>query len=261
MAGVVGIGDFIGWEGGCLLIGKALGVVPIHAHQAIQIVFGYAGPLRLRGRDQDAWTPYSIGIIPSRQPHAMDATTSTYNAVLFIEPESRGGRALTERYLRDGIATTDEPGVHAAMAALFATWLRRPGKEAVIEAARGVLASLTRGVDPNVVTDPRILQAVAYINANLRGTITLEEVAKDVYLSPGRFRHLFVEETGMGLRPYVLWRRFICAWELLQVGKSVSEAAHGAGFADSAHFARTSRQTFGFPPSLLELGRTPDPTF
>ena len=40
----------------------------------------------------------------------------------------------------------------------------------------------------------------------------------------------------------------------------VSAAAHGAGFADSAHFARTSRQTFGFPPSLLQLGQTPEPT-
>ena len=63
----------------------------------------------------------------------------------------------------------------------------------------------------------------------------------------------------MGLRPYVLWRRFICAWGLLMSGESVSAAAHGAGFADSAHFARTSRQTFGFPPSALQLGRRPDP--
>lgn len=260
MVGVVGIGDFIGWEGGCLLIGRAIGVVPVHAHQAIQIEFGYADPLRLRGHDEEAWTPYAIGIIPSRQPHAMDATMSTYNAVLFVEPESRGGRALTERYLSDGIATSDDPAVQAAAAGLFATWLSRAGKEAVVEAAKGVLGSLTRDVEPNLVTDPRILVAVAYINANLRGTITLEEVAKKAYLSPGRFRHLFVEQTGMGLRPYVLWRRFICAWELLQVGKSVSAAAHGAGFADSAHFARTSRRTFGFPPSLLELGRIPDLT-
>jgi AraC-like DNA-binding protein len=69
------------------------------------------------------------------------------------------------------------------------------------------------------------------------------------------FRHLFVEQAGMGLRPYVLWRRFVRAWELLANGESVSTAAHRAGFADSAHFARTSRQTFGFPPSLLGVAR------
>jgi len=258
MATVLGIGDFIGWDGGCLLIGKAIGVIPPHAHQAIQIVFGYAEPIRLRCRDEEVWTPYPIGIIPSRQPHAMDATMSTYNAVIFVEPESRSGRALTERYLRDGIASTDDPGALGAAASLFAVWLGLAGKQAVIEAASRVVSSLTDGVDPRVVTDPRILRSVEYINANLRGTITLDQVARVSYLSPGRFRHLFVEQTGMGLRPYVLWRRFLCAWELLVTGKSVSEAAHGAGFADSAHFARTSRQTFGFPPSFLEVGRPHD---
>jgi AraC-like DNA-binding protein len=105
------------------------------------------------------------------------------------------------------------------------------------------------------VTDVRITRAVAFINANLDGTITLDAVAADVFLSPSRFRHLFVEQTGMGLRPYVLWRRFLRAWELLTAGESVSTAAHAAGFADSAHFARTSRQMFGFPPSLLEVIR------
>ncbi|GMV03810.1 MAG: hypothetical protein AMXMBFR53_00920 [Gemmatimonadota bacterium] len=259
MATVVGIGDFMAWEGGCLLIGKAIRVVPMHAHQAIQVVFGYAEPIRLRAGDEEPWTPYPIGLVPSRQPHAMDATMSGYNAVVFVEPESRAGRALTERYLSEGIASADDPGVRQAAAGLFAAWLGRGGKHAVMEAAQGVLGSLTTGVDPMVVTDPRILRAVAYINANLRGTITLDEVAKDAYLSPGRFRHLFVEETGMGLRPYVLWRRFICAFELLMDGKSVSEAAHGAGFADSAHFARTCRQAFGFPPSLLQLTGAPDP--
>jgi AraC-like DNA-binding protein len=57
----------------------------------------------------------------------------------------------------------------------------------------------------------------------------------------------------MGLRPYVLWRRFLKAWDQLVEGASVSTAAHAAGFADSAHFARTCRDTFGFPPSLLEV--------
>jgi AraC-like DNA-binding protein len=103
-----------------------------------------------------------------------------------------------------------------------------------------------------------VIRAVAYVDAHLHRQITLDEVARDVCLSPGRLRHLFVEQTGMGLRPYVLWRRFVRAWGLLVTGESVSTAAHAAGFSDSAHFARTSRQTFGFPPSLLEVRKTPE---
>ncbi len=71
--------------------------------------------------------------------------------------------------------------------------------------------------------------------------------------------HLFAEQTGMGLRPYVLWRRFLRVWELLSGGASLSGAAHAAGFADAAHLTRTSRAMFGFPPSAVQFA-APLPT-
>jgi AraC-like DNA-binding protein len=219
-------------------------------------VFGYAGPVGLRGEDDEEWTQYPLGIIPSRQPHAMDATRSTYNVVIFVEPETPAGRALTERYLRDGLASIDDPGIARVSAEVFALWLARASKKDLIGATQRVIDELTRGVVPTALTDERIIRAVGHINTHLGQTITLEDVAAAVCLSPSRLRHLFVEQTGMGLRPYVLWRRFLRAWDLLASGESVSSAAHGAGFADSAHFARTSRQTFGFPPSLLQVDGT-----
>jgi AraC-like DNA-binding protein len=141
---------------------------------------------------------------------------------------------------------------------MFATWLGHASDQAMIEAARRVILALTGGEEPAAITDKRVIRAVEYVDANLDRQITLDDVARDVCLSPGRLRHLFVEQTGMGLRPYVLWRRFLRAWELLVAGESISTAAHAAGFSDSAHFARTSRQTFGFPPSLLEVRKTPE---
>jgi AraC family transcriptional regulator len=94
---------------------------------------------------------------------------------------------------------------------------------------------------------------VKYVNERLSDAITLEQVASVAFLSPSRFRHLFVEQTGMGLREYVLWRRFVKVWELRMQGVSLSAAAHAAGFADSAHLTRTSRSMFGIPPSLMEM--------
>src|SRR4029079_10950084 len=116
-----------------------------------------------------------------------------------------------------------------------------------------VVRTLTGGVEPSVVSDERILRAVAYINSHLDAPLTLEEVAEVAFLSPSRFRHLFVEQTGTALRPYILWRRFVRVWELMQAGESLSAAAHSAGFADAAHLSRTSRRMFGFPPSMLQI--------
>ena len=99
-------------------------------------------------------------------------------------------------------------------------------------------------------------RALTYIKERIDRPITLEEVAAAVNLSPSRFRHLFVEETGMALRPYILWLRFQKAWALISQGQTLTEAAHGAGFADSAHLSRTSRRMFGIPPVALQMEET-----
>jgi hypothetical protein len=49
-----------------------------------------------------------------------------------------------------------------------------------------------------------------------------------VRLSPNRFRHLFVEETGMPLRTCQLGRRLLHAWEFLVRGESLAGAAHAS---------------------------------
>jgi AraC-like DNA-binding protein len=226
----------------------------MHAHYAIQIAFGSEPGIRFRSSDRDNWTEYGGAIIPSRQPHSMDASVVPFNAVIFIEPETREGRALNETYLRDGIASLPDDRLATVAPQLFTAWREQRTAGAIADAARRVIQALTGGVEPAVVSDERILRAVSYIKSHLDAPLTLEEVAAEAYLSPSRFRHLFVEQTGMALRPYILWRRFLRVWELLMAGESLSTAAHRAGFADAAHLTRTSRRMFGFPPSALQMG-------
>jgi len=248
-------GHFVPWDGGCLLIGRGGSVVPVHAHYAIQIAFGSTPGIRFRTGEGEPWAEYGGAIIASRQPHSMDATHVSPNAVLFVEPETREGRTLAERYLGGGIAHVPN-NVLDLVPPLFAVWedawQGRQTERDVADAARRIVQALTGGV-PSVMSDERILRAIAYIRANLDRPLTLDEVAAEACLSPGRFRHLFVEQTGMGLRPYLLWRRFLRVWELLMAGETLSSAAHEAGFADAAHLSRTSRSTFGFPPSAMQM--------
>ena len=244
---------FVAWEGGCLFIGRGGGLVPVHAHYAIQVAFGAEPGIRFRTSEREEWTAYAGAVIPSRQPHTMDVTRVSANVVLFVEPETREGRALTDRWLQHGIAAIP-PALFAEVAPpLFAAAFEQRSAAAVERAARVVVHALTGGVEPAVVTDERILRAVAHIKAHLDAPLTLDDVADVACLSPSRFRHLFVEQTGVGLRPYVLWRRFLRVWELLTEGASLSAAAHAAGFADAAHLSRTSRSTFGFPPSAMQM--------
>ena len=248
-----GVGHFVSWDGGCLLIGRAVGIIPMHAHYAIQLSFGSTPGIRFRSSDREDWTEYGGAIIPSRQPHSMDASTVPSSAIILIEPETREGRALSERYLSNGIAPFPDNALVSGVPALFAAWNERRTTQSVVDAARRVIQALTGGVEPAVVSDERILRAISHIKSHLDASLTLEQVAAVAYLSPSRFRHLFVEQTGMALRPYILWRRFLRVWELLAAGESESTAAHRAGFADAAHLTRTSRRMFGVPPSALQM--------
>jgi AraC family transcriptional regulator len=249
-------GHFVPWDGACLFVGRGGGdaaPVPMHAHYAIQIAFGVEPGIRFLTEEGEGWTEYAGAIIPSRQPHAMDARRVQPNVVIFVEPETREGRALAERHLRGGIAAIPA-ALHAELAPpLFAAWREERSAAAVERAARRVIDALTGGGPPTVVADERILRATAHIRAHLDAPLTLDEVANVACLSPSRFRHLFVEQTGMALRPYILWRRFLRVWELLTAGESLSSAAHGAGFADAAHLSRTSRSMFGMPPSVMQM--------
>lgn len=246
------------WDGGCVFVGSNTGILPLHAHQAIQVCFGRSGSIRLRPSDDAPWQSYRIGMVASQQPHAFDATAVPVGAVLFVEPEAREGRALSELYLSEGFASVDPAIAAPAMEELFESFLTRRGDAAIIAASREVIRLLTRGIEPLVISDERIVRAVTWINSHLDRPITLEDVAAVVFLSPGRLRHLFVEQTGMGLRPYILWRRFMRGWQVIMQGRSISMAAHEAGFADAAHLTRTSRRMFGVSPSMFRASHTPE---
>jgi AraC family transcriptional regulator of arabinose operon len=80
---------------------------------------------------------------------------------------------------------------------------------------------------------------------------SLDELAAALQLSYSRTSHLFTEAIGLPFRSYQLWRKVHRVNRLLWAGKSLTQAAHDAGFADSAHLCRTFQQVFGRPPSFF----------
>ncbi|OYX73623.1 MAG: hypothetical protein B7Y81_02610 [Caulobacter sp. 32-67-35] len=108
--------------------------------------------------------------------------------------------------------------------------------------------------DTRAGPSPALRRALAQVDAELsNGPVRLAVAAAAAGLSPDRFRHVFVEAVGVPFRRYVLWKRLQRAVALRGEGCDATTAAHGAGFADSAHLARTIRAMFGI--SASQLGR------
>ncbi len=244
-------GDFVAWSGGCILIGEGRGPIAPHAHYSIQIVFGEPGGLRVQWGSHGAWQPCAAAIIPSRARHSIDVGDCEWSGVLFVEPETVAGRALAAR-LDGRMEILPASGTAAMARKLQHAWRGEQSRDAVEAVCLEFVRDLTQTA-ARTPSDPRVLAAIEYIQQRIGTSMTLPEVARIVHLSPGRFRHLFVEETGMPLRTYVLWRRLLKVWSLLMQGQSLSQAAHTVGFSDSAHLSRTSRIMFGTAPSALQM--------
>ncbi|RWM13951.1 MAG: AraC family transcriptional regulator [Mesorhizobium sp.] len=247
--GIAGIGRIIFWSGGSLWIGQALGPSEMHAHHAVQLAIALSDRVEFRTDNAAPWQAYAGAVIPPDLPHTFQAPGRMI-AHLFCAPESALGRGLIGRFGAGGIV-----GVPPAEIAPLAAGLRRkfdagdPDEE--LEAAALEVLYALSGTAPAGAVDPRILRASAFIDRLLAEPLDLESVARHVGLSAGRFRHLFVAETGISFRAYLLWTRLNRALELGYAGTSWTDAAHAANFADAAHLSRTARRTYGFAPSSM----------
>lgn len=241
-AGRLFLGD--GW----LVYAGPIGTTSAHAHHAFQLVLSLAEPLVLKGDDDGEATACMAAVIPPDVAHTTEK--GALAAVLvYVDPDTVNGRRLrrvgettarAERWRTAGEALRS-----LAVHELPATW----------EAARAVhdmaLRQLAREETRTVPLHPALIRARAWLAEHLDDDVSLDSVAHEVGLSRDRLSHLFGEQLGLGLRPFILWLRLQRAARELARGESITSASAAAGFADGAHMTRTFRRMFGLAPSEL----------
>ncbi len=99
--------------------------------------------------------------------------------------------------------------------------------------------------------DPRVQKVLDILMLDSTDNVSLGALAKRVRLSESRLAHLFSPEVGIPMRQYRLALRMERAVTQIARGYSLTESAHMASFADSAHFCRISKRMFGSAPSAL----------
>lgn len=250
-----GTGRIVLWGGGSVWIGRAGEATECHAHHAVQITLAFEGSEVRFQRPGGPWHSYGATLIAANQSHAFEARNAPV-ALIFAEPESREGRVLHTAGAAEGIAALDVAPIAGEIDALARAYAQTASNEALAACARAITARLAAtSAAPPAPLDPRIGRAIALMREQLDEPVLLARVANAVSLSADRFRHLFIAETGMRFRPYVLWLRIDRALGLYVEGKSLTEAAHAAGFADSAHLSRTFRRMFGVAPASFQFDK------
>src|SRR5687767_2488818 len=93
------------WEGGFLLTARAQGVVPSHAHHAIQIVLALDGYLAICGKD-DGWRLSRGIVVRADAEHSFDCN-GALGVMLFVDPESSEGAWLSSSFRQDITSVPD----------------------------------------------------------------------------------------------------------------------------------------------------------
>ncbi|HTK01929.1 MAG TPA: GlxA family transcriptional regulator [Bordetella sp.] len=98
----------------------------------------------------------------------------------------------------------------------------------------------------------RIQKAIDYASANLRSTLSVEELAKAASLSPRQFSRAFSAETGQSPAKAVERLRVEAARLMLEQGRHPLDViATQVGFSDREQMRRAFLRTLGQPPQAI----------
>jgi AraC-like DNA-binding protein len=213
----------------------------LHSHSVPVLLTGLYGTFRFRS-EKGSWTVCRRALVPARQLYEFDMAGEPLS-VIYLEPSVGGAGALAPLVSNAneyaGVLHGDGED-SAALRLLYedqssAAW----AGDALFDLVQAARPRERRDIDL------RILRVVRALQSSATAGTSADAAARSVGLSASRFQHLFTVEAGIPFRRYRAWRRMLRAIREIVSGANLTNAAHAAGYADQAHFAREFRRTFG----------------
>ena len=226
----------------------------MHRHATLQITFALDHLFEVRTAHLP-WARTPGAAIASNCPHQFRRFQGA-GVSLHVVPEARYTGDLDDGFLRGADLRRLTPAILTPYVTFFRDALTGPLEcsEVFLKCER-LIEDLTGRNGYKGVVDERLLVALDRIESELPRQISLKSLAHHVCLSEDRFLHLFTEQLGLPLRPYVLYQRILRATAEVLEGHSITQAAVGAGFSDTAHFSRTFLRMTGVHPSVIKQYR------
>ena len=183
----------------------------------------------------------------------------------YLAPFRVDGRTASAR-IRGGSPLAAE--LAPVLRELRETWERRqPGERHLLDATlRRALGLAIRDRCPSAgpaaraAADRReqIRPVLAYVDRHCRESITLDDVAGVVHVSPSRVRHVFKDVTGVGFKEYVTHVRVAEAKRLLlSTDLSVAEIARAVSYTNLHQFYRVFYRSCAMSPGEYRRYYTP----
>jgi AraC-like DNA-binding protein/mannose-6-phosphate isomerase-like protein (cupin superfamily) len=255
-----------------------------HDHFEVAVVLDGSGTFMF-GRRALAAEPGDVFFIDNSQPHVAHAAPGTSLRLLLVlfRPELIAGpgcRDLDHGYLApfrvdDRVASPRLRGsspvavqVAAILGQLRETWERHDPADRHLADATFRLALALAGrhagcngaVPSRAAADRReqIRPVLAYVDGHCRDSITLDDVAGLVHVSPSRVRHVFKDVTGVSFKEYVTQVRVAEAKRLLLGTElSVADIARAVSYTNLHQFYKVFYRSCAMSPGEYRRYYTP----
>jgi AraC-like DNA-binding protein len=220
-----------------------------HSHHAIQIVIGLKNEFEVFS--DGFGNSFESVIIAPNVSHRLVSSDSNV-LLLLIDNEMEIAKRMSSKYFKNRyVNSIDFPATRKEKDKIISQL-----EVASCQAGQFIWTKIIRmllgpDTNPSHQIDPRIKKALGIIAKLPLKKISTSDLASQVFISESRFLHLFKDNVGIPVRRYLLWMRLNEAVKKILHNVSLTDAAHEAGFSDSAHLSRTFRSMFGLTLSEI----------
>ncbi|MGQ9638401.1 MAG: helix-turn-helix domain-containing protein [Thermodesulfobacteriota bacterium] len=100
----------------------------------------------------------------------------------------------------------------------------------------------------------RLKKVMEFIEAHYNEPLTVEQIAREIYLSPSRLSHIIKDEFGTTLMDCISKVRIDKAKRLLDNGEiSIAQIAQEVGFSDQSYFTKVFKKIEGCTPKIYRV--------
>ena len=150
------------------------------------------------------------------------------------------------------LTSVDDEGIAQKLLSLYES----DSVNAVMEIRYLLLSCLLKVTKENKIMlgeiknySPLVKNAMAYINENLSASLTVKEVAEELFISVITLQKKFKKETLKPVGKYIDERLMTaCAKELISGKLNIGEISDKYGFCDRFYFSRKFSEFYGIPP-------------
>jgi AraC family transcriptional regulator len=242
-------------------------ISPQHTHPGYSFIYNFSGQGFVKVGKHIKKSPFNnnanICAFSPGVPHeeVMENQFKSYFAICidkdFYENQIKPYKNIENIVFEGDYFPANETILHALKRFMIEYEETLPGKEKILDAlAIEITHLLIRHcykipcVETNITQKIEINQLISFLNENFANKINVEDMAKQIHLSPSHFSRIFKKETGLSPTDFLINLRVQKAkHSLLNKGTNITETALDCGFSSSAYFTVCFKERTGLTPT------------